>query len=89
MGHLRSRLSVSTREQPTESWKNCISEQKMPSNPYKVVCDDSSTIAKYLRITVTGEKNPLYLREVEVLGYFLPGEYGYLLYKPVSIMEIH
>ena len=47
----------------------------MPSNPYKVVCDES-TFAKYLKISVAGSV-PLYLQEVEVVGYSVAGEYRY------------
>ena len=66
---------MSTREHPSDNWKDCISEQNMPSNPYKVVCDES-TFAKYLKISVGGSV-PLYLQEVEVVGYSVAGEYGY------------
>ena len=68
---------MQTKEQSTDSWKNCISEQKMPSNPYKVVCEEP-TIAKYLKISVAGNNIPLYLKEVEVVGKYVDGEYGLL-----------
>ena len=39
----------------------------MLSNPNEVVCD--GTIAKYMKISVAGESIPLYLVEVEEVGY--------------------
>ena len=39
----------------------------MLSNPNEVVCD--GTIAKYMKISVAGESIPLYLQEVDVVGY--------------------
>ena len=73
---------MSTRGNPGDDWKDCISEQKMPSNPYEVACDES-TIAKYLKISVAGIRRwdymvRLYLNEVEVVGNSTDGEYGYI-----------
>ena len=57
---------MSTKENKDDAWKTCIPIQKMPSNPYKVVCTEPTT-AKYIRISVAGLKTPLYLTEVEVM----------------------
>ena len=45
----------------------------MDTSPHKVVCD-KPIIAKYVKISVAGGSSPLYLAEVEVMGFPLTGE---------------
>ena len=79
---------MSTKEQEGDDWKKCIEEQKMDTSPHKVVCD-KPTVAKYVKISVAGEDTPLYLAEVEVMGFPAKpseGEYEFFLYK---FQELH
>ena len=65
---------MTTKENIEDAWKTCIPIQKMPSNPYKVVCMEPTT-AKYIRISVAGKDIPLQLSEVEVWGSNKAGEF--------------
>ena len=53
----------------TKSWKSCKDYYTMtkPLNPHIIQCSNS-TVAKYIRLKVIGQKVQLHLREVRVIG---------------------
>ena len=65
-------MSTKQRSLDTDNWVTCLSERKIESLKYKVLCE-KPTSAKELKISLGGDAR-LYLHEVIVVG--IVGEYG-------------
>ena len=84
------RFKLETRMQKEDEWKTCKGEYDVigPISPHEVVCDDAKTVAKYLRISVSGRMKPLYLGEVKVMGTRDEGQRVKVLGKPGEQLNI-